>query len=169
MSLTDLASLGSFISGIAVAASVLYLALQTHQNAKHTRALVQLGRATRIVDLILRLADPDMVAAEIAGNGGTPTPEAVRVQQFQAICRARLIALEDSFAQHEVGLISEDAFGDFRAGIRTVLTQPGARAFWIDWKAQRPRTSMKFKAFVDEMLSSAAATESTLRPPGTGE
>ena len=161
MSLADLASLGSFISGIAVAASVLYLAMQTHQNAKHTRALVQLGRATRIVDLVLRLADPELVAAQIAGNGGTPTPEAVRVQQFQSICAARLIALEDSFSQHEVGLINEDAFGDFRAAIRTVMTLPGVREFWNGWKAQRPHTSMKFKAFVDEILSSAPVAEST--------
>ena len=37
MSLSDLAALGSFVSGFAVLASLIYLALQTRQNVKHKR------------------------------------------------------------------------------------------------------------------------------------
>ena len=50
-------SLGSFISGIAVLASLVYLALQIRQNTKHSQALIQQGRAARIADTALRIAE----------------------------------------------------------------------------------------------------------------
>jgi hypothetical protein len=48
MTLSDLASIGSLVSGTPVTASLIYLALQTHQDAKHTKALIHQGRAARI-------------------------------------------------------------------------------------------------------------------------
>ena len=40
MTLSDFATFSTAISGLAVTASLIYLALQTHQNAKHTKALI---------------------------------------------------------------------------------------------------------------------------------
>jgi len=42
MTLSDLASIGSLVSRFAVLVSLIYLAQQTRQNSKHTRALTRL-------------------------------------------------------------------------------------------------------------------------------
>ena len=43
MPLSDLASIGSVFSSLAIAVSLIYLGIQTHQAAKHTRALISQG------------------------------------------------------------------------------------------------------------------------------
>ena len=57
MTLTDLASLGSFVSAVAVVISLIYLALQVRQNTRHSQALIQQGRAARISDAALKIAE----------------------------------------------------------------------------------------------------------------
>jgi hypothetical protein len=49
MTLSDISSIVGMISGLAVLASLIYLAQQNRQNVKHTRALIQQGRVERIV------------------------------------------------------------------------------------------------------------------------
>lgn len=50
MSLSDLASLGSFVSGFAVLVSLVYLALQVRQAEKNQRAVLNHGYITRVTD-----------------------------------------------------------------------------------------------------------------------
>jgi hypothetical protein len=47
MVLSDLASIATAISGLAVTASLIYVGIQTKQNVRHTRALVHQGTAAR--------------------------------------------------------------------------------------------------------------------------
>jgi hypothetical protein len=151
MTLSDFATFSTAISGFAVTASLIYLALQTHQNAKHTKALIQQGRTARLTDLHIRFGEPSMVAAIIAGNGGTPSPEAVSRQQFQAYCRALFVSLEDSFVQRGDGLLSQDQFESFRVGAVQVMSQTGVRDYW---KATRTgRGGSEFAKFVDDIIS----------------
>ena len=82
MSLTDLASLGSFVSGVAVLISLIYLGIQTRQTSKHTKALILQNRVQRILSHHLAIADKDLVAPWIAENGGVPTEDAIRHRQF---------------------------------------------------------------------------------------
>ena len=58
MSLSDLASLGSFVSGIAVLMSLVYLALQVRQTERNQQISIRHSRASRTVQLHLALADP---------------------------------------------------------------------------------------------------------------
>jgi hypothetical protein len=68
MSLSDLASLGSFVSGIAVLLSLVFLYfqfrqvnLQVKQTEKNQQALIRQNRATRSVDLNMRRAEGSLV------------------------------------------------------------------------------------------------------------
>ncbi len=56
MSLSVLASLGSFVSGFAVLISLIYLALQVRQTERNQQVSIRHSRATRIVELHLALA-----------------------------------------------------------------------------------------------------------------
>ena len=54
MSLSDLASLGSFISGSAVAITLIFTLVQLRQNNRNLRAVMQQTRSDRYAEQILR-------------------------------------------------------------------------------------------------------------------
>ena len=109
MTFFDLASIGSFISGIAVLISLIYLSLQIRQNSKHTRALIQQGRLERITNQLLAMADTDLVSAWIIANGDTPTPRAVKQRQSILQFATYFVGWDDTFSQHEAGLVTDDS------------------------------------------------------------
>jgi hypothetical protein len=69
MVLSDLASIATAISGLAVTASLIYVGIQTKQNVRHTRALIHQGTAARTTNLLLGFMNPEAVKAWIEGNG----------------------------------------------------------------------------------------------------
>ena len=98
MSLSDLAALGGFVSGLGVLVSLVFLYFQlrqlnfqARQNARHTRALIFQGGAARASSQMLTMADTDLVAASIIGNGGVVTPEAIKARQFRLLWHAHYI------------------------------------------------------------------------------
>src|SRR5215472_5949453 len=104
MSLSDLASLGSFVSGVAVLASLIYLTLQVRQAERYQKAMAQEARAARLSDLHLRFADLADVFAK--GNGGDDDLSLTQLRQFRHLINAATYNGEDTFRQHKVGLIS---------------------------------------------------------------
>jgi hypothetical protein len=152
MTLSDFATFSTAISGLAVTASLIYLALQTHQNAKHTRALIAQGRAASNIDAAARQTDSELAAAYIAVAGGTPTPDRIQMLQFLMICVTHLQNAEEVFFQHEQGLMSDEHFWSHRGYLIPFLAAPGARVYWNIWKSFRPHTQEKFKAWIDAIV-----------------
>jgi hypothetical protein len=88
MSLSDLASLGSFVSGFAVLFSLIYLALQVRQTKRNQQIAIRHSRASRIVDLQLALADPAVADAWLHGSGSPQEITQTELGQFINLCRA---------------------------------------------------------------------------------
>ena len=72
MSLSDLAAVGSFLSGIAVVFSFAFLALQMRQANLNQRSLMQQGRTGRTIDVLMRLTDPILSATAVRAFRGDP-------------------------------------------------------------------------------------------------
>src|SRR5579864_7709910 len=104
MTLSELASIGSFVSGLAVLVSLVFLTLQIHQANKNQRAIIQQGRATRLADFLLHVAEPSLLPAWSAGLRGDREIGPDRHFQFMYVARARFISFEDSFLQRRSGL-----------------------------------------------------------------
>jgi hypothetical protein len=150
MTLSDFATFCTAISGIAVTISIIYLALQTHQNVKHTRALINQGRATLIAQMLLTSADPEVAAAYLIGTGREPTQEAVRKMQFQAFAASQMFGWQDSFSQHERGLLDDDIWRHMRASVDSAMKHPAFREAY-EQRFKTPGT--KFCAFMDEAIA----------------
>ena len=160
MSLSDLASLGSFFSGVAVLISLVYLSLQIRQNSKHTKALVTQNRAERVTSTLLAMATSDLAAAYDAANGGGATEQEVRRRQFQLMCAALISGWDDTFSQYEQGLLSRGQFVRFRNGISsTFLGDPGMASFVEGWlqrqSAAAPPELTSFLSFMRDALAQA--------------
>lgn len=157
MSLSDFATFSTAISGLAVTASLIYLALQTHQNAKHTKALILEARTERSISQLVGFSDADKAAAWIVENGGQPTQEAIRQRQFFMHCTAIMMNMRDTFAQHDEGLLSDEQFALHNVDARLFLSQSAFRAYWNDWRALRHSQAPKCIAYMDGLMSDIVA------------
>jgi hypothetical protein len=155
MSLSDFATFSTAISGLAVTASLIYLALQTHQNAKHTKALIQQSRLERISHQSLAMADPELAKVWLVSNGIAATPEATAERQFRQICGAYYIGMEDTFHQYGDGLISEGQFKRFRERMVGIMkTAPGFRAYIA--QRQKAELADSFGEFIGSLIAQSA-------------
>jgi len=154
MSLSDLASIGNLVSGVAVLISLIYLALQVRQAERNQQASIRQGRATRAVDIILAAGEPSYAQALPKGTAGAADITPAEFGQFTAIYGAFLASAEDTFLQHREGLLSEAVFVSFRESWRQTLAQPGVRALW---KLRRHGFEAGFVAFMDTLMLEAPA------------
>jgi hypothetical protein len=153
MSLSDLASVGSFVAGFAVLISLIYLALQVRQTKRNQQISIRHSRASRNVELHLALADPAVADAWLHGSGSPQEITQTELSQFTNLCRAFFFHFEDSFYQREEGLLNDDAFETVVAGVRLLARRPGVRAAW---SFARPNFGGRFLEFMDGVVAGAA-------------
>ena len=154
MTLSDFASIATVVSGVAVLGSLIYLGLQTRQNTKHIQALLWQGGADRGVSMNLMMADENLVAAFITGNGGVPTPEAIAKRQFFLQCTALYAQIDDMFAQWDDGLVDNDRFMRFRSTVVVMLTfNPGVREFFTVRATNSAMADAAYHAFIRDILA----------------
>lgn len=153
MLLSDLASLGSFVSGFAVLISLIYLGLQVRQAKRNQQIAIRHSRVSRIVELHLALADPGVTDAWLHGSGSPEDLTQPQLSQFTNLCRALFFHFEDSFYQREEGLLNDDAFETVVAGVRFSARSPGWRAAW---RIARSNFGGRFLAFMDGVVAASA-------------
>jgi hypothetical protein len=137
LSLSDLASIGSFVSGIAVLASLLLLYVQLRQVAeqvrqaeKNQRAAIGQGRTNRMVEISLRAAEPGLLPAltKAGSNAADITPE--HLFQYFHYSRAIFLNAEDTYYQHAHGLLEDEPFAGFVNAISATMADPSMRYMW---------------------------------------
>ena len=151
MLISNIAPITATISGLTATASLIYVAIQTRLSVRHTRAQIHQGAAARTTNVLLRMMDPELVAAWIEGNGGAPTPKLIRRRQFHYYCGATMIAMEDYFSQHEQGLIGDEQFARGSATFRQALQEPGLRAYWLRHRDVMIKAAPRYGAFIDSL------------------
>ena len=150
MSLSDLASLGNFVSGIAVLISLIYLALQVRQAEVNQRTIIQQGRAARTVDAAFRLAEGENAQILRKGNSGEEELTVSEYLRYAQLFRALTLGVEDTFYQHEHRTLSPAAFESTVLATKAALALPGFRA---QWKASRHQYDPTFSRFIDRLLA----------------
>ena len=155
MSLSDLASLGSFVSGFAVLISLVYLALQVRQTDRNQQASIRHSRASRAVELQLAMADPGMANTWVRAVSNAQELTETELSQFLSLTRAMFFHFEDSFYQREEGLLNDNAFETVVAGVRVVFRAAVARAAW---SLVRVNFGGRFLDFMDGVARAAGET-----------
>jgi len=157
MSLSDLAALGSFISGLAVLISLVFLYFQLRQIGqqvtqaeRNQQASIQQTRTNRLVDLYLRAAtDSSLTEAIAKAMTGSDELTANQWRQFIAFSRASFLSGEDAYYQRKHGLMQEDAFENLVGYTKTTMVQPAMR---LAWKQLRSNFGREFVAFFDKSI-----------------
>jgi len=185
MSLADLASLGSFVSGVGVLISLLLVVFQLsqvgaqmRQTERNQQAAIQQDRYSRVFDVNLATTDPAVAEAVAKGMAGARDMTLTQVMQFRGYTSARFQISENTFLQHKSGLLSDEVFDAFMNGFVAALGLPSVR---VTWKQAKAAHAAEFVAFVDALVSKAplvlpgdalaqwnadlAAEEKAARPP----
>lgn len=158
MSLSDLASVGSFVSGFAVLVSLIFLYFQLRQlnrqvtqTERNQQAQIRQGRADRTVGLLLTRLEPSVALAVRKGISGAEEITALELEQFGVWQRAAFFNWQETFDQRRAGLIDNSEFEDLTQNIRGLLAYPGVRA---QWKLQRRNPlSRDFTAWMDSLTA----------------
>jgi hypothetical protein len=160
MTLADLASIATVISGIAVLGSLVYLSLQTRQNTKHTRASIQQGRAGWATGLLLPIASNRQLAETyVRITNGFLTIDPSQIVQYCYWLFTTFYLWEDQFYQHREGMIDDNHHTGLMLTIKARFQSPETRA---TWKMVRAQFAPDFRAFVDGlMVESRAAPKSS--------
>ena len=153
MTLSDFASICGAISAIAVVFSLIYLARQVREARAHQQAVIRTERANRMVAANTAAQDPCMAVAIAKGVQGAADITDTQYLQFAHFCRASFYNAEDTYFQHKVGLISDEAFASFIASVQGWAARaPGMRAAWKQFRGLFVR---EFAEWMDRTLAGA--------------
>jgi hypothetical protein len=150
MSLTDLAALGSLVSGLAVLGSLIYLNIQTRQATKHQRSLMMQGRAARTIDLANRLTDPSVAAAWAKSNREPDSLSDAELVQVFSLANANLLSFEETWLEYREGLLpkaTEEVTANRLAEVFSLF--PIYRA---TWNLRRTQFDPEFVAMTDRIM-----------------
>jgi hypothetical protein len=150
MSLVDLASLGTFISSIAVLVSLIFVMMQIRQSTRNQRATLHHERMAAVQELTILGAQADLAGISIKGSAGDDGMTDVEIRQFNVIALCTLRIMEELFYQHRDGMIDTTRWATSKRRLRSFLTAPGMRASWRSFaEAFEP----DFRAFVDGLMA----------------
>ena len=156
MTLEQLANLGELIGGIAVVASLIYLAIQVRQNTANVRSATLATNTDIWTSMLSQVAKPQFHEAYLLGSSGTPDLKPHQILQFYLISRAIFVAFENQFYQHCQGTLDEEIYRGYERATRNqILAMPGFQAYW---RANSHEFSPKFVARVDQLIGEVKDT-----------
>jgi hypothetical protein len=151
MNLEQLANVGEFIGGIAVIASLIYLAIQIRQNTQSVKSATLAANTTNWSSMLVNLADAGKSEAYLSGITGKEDIGAEHFLQFVQIARAMLVSWETQHYQFLNGALDSDIYRGYeRACKDQMLVFPG---FQMVWEITREGFSPAFSELVDKLIS----------------
>jgi len=163
MSLSDLASLGSFVSGLAVLVSLVFLYFQLRQLSgqvkqaeKNQRAFMNQGYVTRSVELISFICGKENVATIARVYSGETDFSADELVFLGSHLRMAVLNFHDIVLQHSQGLADQTLLDYQTAVIRNLLSWPVYRALW---RGIRPGFPPQSVSLVDRFIADTPLAE----------
>ena len=150
MTLSDIASIGSLVSGLAVLGSLFYLSLQNRQLDRNQRALMNQGVINHGVEIGQWLAEPHMTGLRLRVEAGEAEFTAEELHRLRIHLRVAIINAQDAYVQHRAGLADQITLDNSMGTVRVLLlAQPIYRALW---KSSRAAFAPEWAAYIDRMI-----------------
>ena len=157
MSLSDLAALGSFVSGVAVLVSLVFLYFQLRQLSgqveqaeKNQRAALNQGYITRTIEGLRWSAQSSVNELIIGVETGDTTFTAEELRCLRLAFRSAILNLQDAFLQHQAGLVDTMTFDNSRLALMGGwFSRPVGRALWMQLGST---IAPEFRSVIDAMI-----------------
>lgn len=149
MSLSDLAAIGSFVSGVAVVVTLIFLLLQMRQNTRAIRAAASQAHAANYQSLLASIIeDGELARLWRVGLGD--------IEKLNDDEKIRFISLSSGFfrfydaarLQWRHGQLDAEHWYSIDTQIRDTIRNPGVQAYW---SMRRHWHSPEFRGWVDSL------------------
>ena len=130
MSLQDLGNLGDFIGGIAIIATLIYLATQIRQNTTSIRAASRLEIASGWRTHNRQMLDPAVSRAFVVGLRAYPDMPREECNIFENLISDHAVFFQGTFALYEEGQLDRQTYEDYRTWFACQVATPGGNAYW---------------------------------------
>jgi len=131
VTLEDFGNLGEFIGGLAVIATLVYLAVQIRQNTKLLRrSAEQTSRSDSTAAIALAAQSPENA---VVYHKGLAEPDALSPEErthFYLFMAANFYHLHFGHTAYQDGAQSEDSWRLQLQGLRFFVSRPGVRTWW---------------------------------------
>ena len=161
MSLSDLASLGSFVSGVAVLVSLVYLASQVRQSIKATRSEIHKNVLTgwsNAANLVAQHAGVFARGLSADGEKFEAFSDADKLV-FVTVAMMMFRHYENVFLQNREGYVRREDWDAWTKHLLMYFSMPGIQ-FW--WRMRRDSFSPAFVAFLESAPSSSMTAPTDL-------
>lgn len=149
MTLSDLASLGSLVSGLAVLASLLFLYFQIRQTQRNQRAAISQAAITRNVEFNNWLSAPEMSAFMLKALTRPDELSEEEVWRLTGVTRNLVLGFQDAKFQHDAGLADDIIFDHALRSLKFWMTCPAFRA---KYEQRRSTYAQNLVAEVDRLI-----------------
>ena len=147
--LDALGNIGDFVGGIAVIATLIYLAVQVRHNTRSTRLASMQSTMFAAQNVgILPAQDRDLARVVRVGLTTPDELDADEFQQFRYFLMNMLRVHEDMFVQHRAGVVDDQTWMARSSSLRTIFSMPGGRRVWDSSNAYRD----DFQAWMESEL-----------------
>jgi len=153
MSLSDLASIGSFVSGVAVVVTLVLLLIQTRQTNRNQKALMQQGRSARSVDLMMTLSELRQSDIIVRAEAGDVTLTASEAQSYMRLSGAFFGNYEDSYLQFRAGTLDRRSWEVDLSVLKQFAARPPTR---VAWSLLREFWVGEYRDYVDGLMREAS-------------
>ena len=151
--LQDLANLGELIGAVAVVVSLIYLAVQIRQNTRAVRSSTFQSVVDTLSTGVAEIArDPEITRLWITGLQNSDELSEIERGRFRLFVLMAVRKWENAFYQHGAGMLDEPQWKGIVQDIRSIVRQPGFRAWW---DRVPDVVSSDFRSFIDELIEAA--------------
>ncbi len=155
MDIMELGAIGELVGGVAVLATLVYLAIQIRQNTASNRFLATHNLVTGHAGANLLVASHEDLANIVQTgvmSGARETLEPHAQLRFNTWLVGLWSQVEFAYFQYRAGQLEESIWKRMEYEIETFLSLPGTSLWWAEDKA---RFSPAFVEFVDRTLATA--------------
>ena len=158
MSLSDLASIGSLASSLAVLISLVYVAIQIRQTERNQRTQMQQATSSRNLEAVKHWGEPAVASALLKARRGDADLTEMDLFQLTNQLRISLTSFQDAFILLNQSLIDDVQLDAMLRGIRQLLGLPVLRALW---NMQLQAYSPAFVAWINAQIKDLPLREHT--------
>ncbi len=157
MDITTLAAWGEFLGGIAVVASLVYLASQIRQNSKLLRASTASATIAANADFSsLVVQDSEVARILREGMADRSSLSEDDMQRFDALLHMGFTANSQEYQFFVDGVMAPSIWENRTLSVRRFLRLPGYRQWWTEWGDIYPE---EFRNLVDDLIREGEAAE----------
>ena len=159
MSLSDVASIGTLLSAVAVLVSLIFLyfqlrqlSAQVRQTERNQRSIINQGATTRSMATNSWLSEPHMSEVLTKAMSNALAFTDVEALQLTGIVRNVLLSFQDALTQHQSGLVDNITFHHAEASLRFWLSVPALRA---SYRMFASTYALELQGAVDQIIADA--------------